>query len=139
MRLGRSGSTGMEFALIALPLMILVFGGVELGRLMWTRNALQQTAVATARCMGVHQKPCVLGTVVDSAKSVAYATNHALGFSVTIPSTGVAVTPSGTCGGQSGFALVTLTLVFRTAVPALLPTLGTGSTLVTSACFPNQS
>ena len=51
----RSGSSAVEFALILLPLTMLIFGGVEFGRLMWTRNGMQQTAVNVARCMGVRQ------------------------------------------------------------------------------------
>ena len=62
-----------------------------------------------------------------------------LGFSVAIPSSGVSVTASGTCGGQSNFALVTLTLTFKTAVPLLLTSLGLNPVLITNACFPNQT
>lgn len=135
----RSGATAVEFALVVAPLLTLIFGGIEFGRILWTRNAMQQTAIATARCMGVHQAPCAILQVVDVTKSIAFARSNALGLSVAIPAAGVAVTPSGTCGGQSGFALVTLTVTFRTAVPKLLTSLGQNPVLVTNACFPNQT
>jgi Flp pilus assembly protein TadG len=135
----RSGTTAVEFALILVPLLTLIFGGIEFGRLLWTRNAMQQTAVAAARCMGVRQAPCSTGGVTDVAKTVAFARSHALGLSVAIPATGVAATAIGSCGGQGGFALVTLTVTFRTAVPKLLTSLGQNPVLVTNACFPNQT
>lgn len=135
----RSGSSAVEFALIVLPLTMLIFGGVEFGRLMWTRNGLHQTAVNVARCMGVRQFSCSTGGVTDTSKTIAYAQNRMLGFSVTIPASGVAVTASGTCGGQANFALVTLTLTFTTAVPLLLTSLGVSPVLITNACFPNQT
>ncbi|QYE36591.1 pilus assembly protein [Polymorphobacter sp. PAMC 29334] len=135
----RSGSSAVEFALVLVPLMMLLFGGIEFGRLLWTRNAMQQTAVATARCLGVHQSQCATGGVPNVTKAVTFAQTNALGLSVAIPAAGVAVTASGTCGGQTGFALVTLTLTFRTAVPKLLTSLGANPVLVTNACFPNQT
>lgn len=135
----RAGSSAVEFALIVVPLMMLLLGGIEFGRLMWTRNALQQTAVNVARCMGVRMFSCSTSGVTDTVKTVAYARNRMLGYSVAIPSSGVAITASGTCGGQGNFALVTLTLTFTTAAPLLLTSLGLSPVLVTNACFPNQT
>lgn len=129
----RSGATAVEFALVIPPLLTLVFGGIEFGRLLRTRNAMQQTAIAAALCMGVRQAPCSTEGVTDIAKTVAFARNHAFGLSVAIPAAGVAATAIGTCGGQGGFALVTLTVTFRTAVPKLLTSLGQSPVLVTNA------
>lgn len=135
----KSGSAAVEFALILVPFILLLFGGLEFGRLVWTRNALQQTAVATARCMGVRQTACVTGTTIDVTRSIAFAQTQAAGFSVAMPSSAVAVTASGTCASQGGFSRVTITTTFRTVVPLLRPFLGDAYPISVVACFPNQT
>lgn len=135
----RSGSAAVEFALILLPFMLLLFGGFEFGRLIWTRNALQQTAIATARCMGVRQAACVTGTLPDAARSVTFARTRAASFSVAVPAAAVVATAAGTCANQGGFSRVTISTSFRTIVPLLRPILGAAYPITVVACFPNQT
>lgn len=134
----RSGSAAVEFALILLPFVMLIFGGMEIGRLIWTRNALQQTATATARCMAVRQPPCVTGTTTDVTRSVLFARTRAASFSVAMPAAAVVATASGTCASQGGFSRVTITTSFRTILPLMQPILGTSYPITVVACFPNQ-
>ena len=135
----RSGSAAVEFALILLPFILLLFGGIEFGRMIWTRNALQQTAVSTARCMGVRQTPCATGGTIDIARSVTFARTRARSYSVAITAAAVAATASGTCSGQSGLARVTITTNFVTVVPLLRNFLGAVHPITVTACFPNQT
>lgn len=134
----RSGTAAVEFALILLPFMLLVFGGIEFGRLIWTRNALQQTAVATARCMGVRQPPCATSGAVDVARAVTFARTRARSYSVAITTSAVVATASGTCSGQGGFSRVTISTNFVTVVPLLVTAIGRTSPTTVTACFPNQ-
>ncbi len=57
----RSGASAVEFALVLFPLLLVIFGVIEFGRAMWTREALQETAIAGARCMGVLNSNCATG------------------------------------------------------------------------------
>jgi Flp pilus assembly protein TadG len=49
------GTTAVEFALVAPMFLMLVFGAIEFGRILWTEQALQETAIAGARCMAIAQ------------------------------------------------------------------------------------
>ncbi|TRW17315.1 TadE/TadG family type IV pilus assembly protein [Glacieibacterium frigidum] len=135
----RSGSAAVEFALILVPFVLLLFGGMEFGRLIWTRNALQQTAFATARCMGVRQAPCATGLLPDVARSVTFARTRAASFSVAVPAAAVVATAAGTCASQGGFSRVTISTSFRTIIPLLRPILGEAYPIRVVACFPNQT
>ena len=134
----RSGVAAVEFALILMPLMMLVFGGIEFGRLVWTRNALQQTAVATARCMGVRQPPCATSGALDLTRSVTFARTRAASFSVAVTVAAVTATANTTCSGQGGFSRVVIATQFRSVVPLISRVIGTHAINV-AACFPNQA
>ncbi len=51
----RGGTTAVEFALVLPMFLMLVFGGIEFGRLLWMKEALQETAIAGARCVAIAQ------------------------------------------------------------------------------------
>ena len=52
------GATALEFALISPPLLMLLIGTMDVGRLLWTRAALQDAVVRAARCVAVTPKIC---------------------------------------------------------------------------------
>jgi Flp pilus assembly protein TadG len=54
----RRAATAVEFALVALPLFLVSFGAVELGLILWTRNALQAIAADAARCGAIQSSDC---------------------------------------------------------------------------------
>jgi Flp pilus assembly protein TadG len=119
--------------------MLLVFGIIEFGRLFWTREALQEAAIAGARCAGILQTACATGGSFDSGKTTSYVQQVAGGWGLTVPGSGITPTNSAACGGvSSGFSQVTITYRFRTAVPRLLVALAGGDNLTLTACFPNQ-
>jgi Flp pilus assembly protein TadG len=139
----RRGVAALEFALVSIPLMMLAFGTIEFGRLLWTRQALETTAAEVARCIGVLSSSCASGGVYSSGNTTTYAESVASGWGVTLTSTNLTLTASASSGGCSGLgktlAEVTINYTFETAVPGLLPMLSGGSALTGHACFPIQS
>lgn len=57
----RNGSTLIEFAFVLLPLLALIFGGIEMDRMLLAYNALTDSARAGVRYAAVH------GTYADGA------------------------------------------------------------------------
>jgi len=135
----RDGTVALEFALLAVPFLMLSFGIIEFGRLIWTTEALQATAAIGARCMGVLASSCSSSGAYSSTASSTYIVSIASGWNVTIPTSALTLTTSGTCGGVTGFSEVTITYSFQTVVPLLLDSLAAGIPLDVTACFPNQA
>ena len=135
----RSGSSAAEFAITLVPLMTLVFGVLEFGRLIYQQNGLQELAVETARCAATYAAGCSDGTGVFSATATAaFVQAGATARSVTIVPSKVAVTRTATCGGVSGMSQATLSSAFVTSMPAFLTSLAGGVAINATACYPNQ-
>ena len=134
----RDGAAAVEMAMVALPLTILIFGSVEYGRAHWTAQALQDTAVRAARCIGVRQSACSDKGAFDLHKSKAYTVETARGLGLSLDGTRVQIDPAATCGGRSGFVRVTLGYTFSSPLEGVLEKLGKGVTLGAEACFPSQ-
>jgi Flp pilus assembly protein TadG len=136
--LDRSGGAAVEFSAVILTMFTLLFGVTEFGWYMWTANALQQTAIQSARCMGVVATNCASGAAYSSTNTLSYVQSVASTYGVTVPTAGVTLSRAATCGGASGFSQVTINYTFRTAVPNLIT--GLSSVAMTEqACFPNQT
>ncbi|MCB1650883.1 MAG: pilus assembly protein [Alphaproteobacteria bacterium] len=45
----RDGATAIEFALVAIPFLLIIFGVMEGGRLVWSMNAVQYAVEETSR------------------------------------------------------------------------------------------
>ena len=132
------GAAAVEFSLVITAMFTLLFGVTEFGWYMWTANALQQTAIQAARCMGVLASSCASGTTYSSANSRSFVQQVASTYGITVPDAGVVLSNSASCGGASGFSSVTINYTFRTAVPNLIT--GLSSVAMTqAACFPNQA
>lgn len=138
LRLDRSGASAVEFALVLPALLMLAFGAIEYGRLLWTKEALQQTAIAGARCMGILQSSCASGGSFSSANATSYVQQVASGWGITVPSAGVTLTQNATCGSVTGFSQVSLTVTFTSVVPLTVLMPSGGQTLTATACFPNN-
>ncbi len=50
------GVAAVEFALIVLPLLLMVLGIIDGGRMLWTQNSLQYAVEQAARCAVVNSK-----------------------------------------------------------------------------------
>ena len=133
------GATVVEFSLVVIPMLLVLFGTIEFGRLMWTREALQSVANSGARCMGIVQTSCGTSGVYSSDKTSAYVIAQATTMRIPLTSSNITLTQSTTCAGVSGFAKVSISYTFETAVPQLLGSLAAGIPVTASACFPNQT
>jgi Flp pilus assembly protein TadG len=133
------GSSAIEFSLLAVPFLLLIFGTMEFARVLWTREVLKQVATAGARCMGITQPECGSGSTTDSASSTAFIIAEAGRRTLVLTNSNVTVNGSATCGTISGFSQVTLAYTYRPILPVLIPALGSAVTLNASSCFPNQT
>ncbi len=138
-RFDEEGASAVEFALVAVPLLLLVVGTLEFGRLLWTRQLMQSLAISTARCVGVSQSECTVGGSFDSATAKAHVVAEAGRLGVPITAADVTIVPNTTCNGLTGFASVDITYTFVSAAPELIVALLTGPTVSATACFPNQT
>lgn len=139
--LGRSqnGATLVEFALVAPVFLALLFGTIEFGRALWTQQALQQTAIAGARCMALPQTNCVTAAYAySSANTVSYIQGVASQWGISLPSANITQNNAATCGGANGFSQVELTFTFQSVVPYLTSIPTGGIPLSATACFPNN-
>jgi Flp pilus assembly protein TadG len=129
--------------LVAPIFLMLVFGTIEYGRLLWTKQALQQTAIAGARCMAIAQgqiqnSSCASGGSYNTTSTQTYIQNIASGWGLSIPTANITLNNAATCGGTTGFSQVTLTSTFNTPVPAIVLLPAGGTTLTATACYPNN-
>jgi Flp pilus assembly protein TadG len=131
------GATAVEFALVVGPLLLLLFAVVEVGRLLWTVNAVQETAIAGARCMGVRNTACSTGGTYNASSTGNYVQRVANDWGVTLTSANITLNDSASCAGVAGFSQVTITYSFHTIVPLITGL--AGDPLTASACFPHQS
>lgn len=134
----RRGASAVEFALVAGPLALLLFGTMEFGRLMWLRQALEETATAGARCMGIPQPQCTTGGVFDQATARAFILSEAAGWGLAVTPADLVINRAGTCSGLPDFSTVAISYTFSSAVPILFEAIGAGPAITSQACFPNQ-
>ena len=132
------GGSAVEFSLLVTIFATVVLGALEYGWYMWTANALQQTALQTARCMGILQTNCAPSRTYSASSSQTYAQQVAAGYGITVPTASISVTNAATCGGAANLSKVTISYTYQSSVPVLLPGLSS-QPLAESACFPNQS
>jgi Flp pilus assembly protein TadG len=117
-----SGATALEFALIAFPLILLILGAIEGGRMLWMRNALQYAVERAARCAVVTPSTCGTLTQIQSyAASQDYSTSGAT-FSEPTPAS---------CGTGTE---VSASLVYTPLIPLPLSV-----TIAASSCRPGSS
>jgi Flp pilus assembly protein TadG len=140
-RRDQSGATAVEFSLILLPFLTMLFGGFEFARLSWTREALQEVAISGARCMGVIASDCASGGSYDASSTKTYMHDRARSLGVNVPTANIAVDRAATCAGVSNgtlnFSSVTVTHTFSTVAPQLIEALAGSTALSATACFPN--
>ncbi|MCC2975072.1 pilus assembly protein [Sphingomonas sp. PL-96] len=127
----RRGASAVEFALVAPVLLAFILLLIEGGRMLWTQQALQEVASATARCLALGAEGC---ETPAAAAQFARARGPARGISLV----GATITPrlNQTCNGTAGMAQVAIVLPFQVA-GGLLP--GGPSELDASACYPALS
>ncbi len=135
-RSGERGAAAVEFALVVPVFITLMLGVCEYARFAWTNEAVQETAFAGARCVGMTLNNCSVSGVYNESSAVAFIQSEAQKWGVTIPSTGIQISTATSCNGVSGFSQVRLSYTFQSFIPALVNFLSTGKVITGSACFP---
>lgn len=133
----RRGSTAVEFALAVTPLLMMILGGIELGRFAWTVQAVQAVATDAARCVGLRLNSCASSSNPSVALTQDYAIAAGEDWNMTLARSQVVVSSAGTCGGATSMSRVTVSYVF-TAAGGMISALASVP-VSASACFPNLS
>ncbi|NTH16758.1 pilus assembly protein [Agrobacterium rhizogenes] len=134
----RAGASAVEFALVMPVFLLMLFGIIEFGRLFWTSHALHETAIATARCMGIPQLECEDGGAYNPSQAIAFAETKGAGWFVSLDPASITLDHSASCYSVEGFSRVKITYQFTTVVPDLLTSLAGGTILSAEACYTNQ-
>ena len=124
----RRATTAVEFGFVGSMMLLLTFGTIDLGMLLWTKSAMQSTAAIAARCAAISSPLC---TDVPS-----YAATLANGWIMpgAVSASNVQLSSVTTCNSATGtFEQVTITASFWANV---LPWPFHGQTLTASACYP---
>jgi Flp pilus assembly protein TadG len=137
--MGRHATTAIEFALVAIPFLLVIFGTLEFARFSWTNEALQKTVIAGARCMGLLQSGCGTGGVYSPSMTTSYVQTMATAWAITVPTSGISLNNAASCAGVSGFSQVTVSYTFKTVVPVFLTSIAAGIPISATACFPNNA
>ncbi len=127
------GATAVEFALVIGPLLLLLVGTIEVGRLMWSGHALDEVAISTARCMGIYAPSCAIDEEIRPDLVTAYVANAALSWGIVVASDAINLSTSAGCAVETGFLRVALSMRFDSVLPGL-----SGMQLNAEACFPSQ-
>ncbi len=124
----RSGVAAIEFAIVGSVFLLLLLGTIQIGLLWWTENALQTTAMLTARC-------AALGSCTNPA-AFAVSTAGKFTFSNAITANEVSVSSGSSCNSLSGYNQFTKVTITSTvwANSLISPLLGTS--INASACYP---
>lgn len=128
-----NGATAVEFALVVGPLLLLFLGVIEVGRLMWLGHALDEVAMAGARCIGIHAPGCAVNEQIVPAMATVFVQQAAQGWGLVLQPEDVSLATSEGCGVETGFLRVALTFRFDSVLPGLA-----GTQLDAEACFPSQ-
>lgn len=125
------GAVAIEFAFIALPLMLLLGGSVEIGRYVWTRLALQDAASVGARCLGLQVAPCFEAGAMDLDGTKGLVQEQGTAWAIVIAGDAITAEQTGACQGVDDFAKVGIRHRFTYVLPIL-----TDNWIEVEACFP---
>ncbi len=127
-----AGASATEFALVAPVFLMFLFLILDGGRIMFTKQALNELASATARCAAIKATGC---TTVSATQNWAAARGVARSM-LSITAANVTVVQSTTCNGQSNMATAAISMTYKKGALTLLPQSVIPSTLTSNACFP---
>lgn len=123
-----TGAAVVELALLAPAILLLMLGTIEVSRMAWTRQTLDDVAYSAARCMAVS------GACATSSAQKAYAVDRAAGYGIAI--TDAAVTPAAAvnCRGFPNSSRITIVAPTASPLNGFLPALP--NSITAQACFP---
>ena len=125
----KHGASVVEFALVAPVLLAFIMLLIEGGRMEWTRQAIQEVAVNTARCMAVGKNECASNPGI-----IQYAQQRGNDWGVSLAAATITPSVNHTCNAVAGMRRVDIDLPYQTVVGMLFP--GVPRQLQASACFP---
>jgi Flp pilus assembly protein TadG len=120
------GNTVIEFAFVGLLFIGLILGVVEVGRVLWTLNALHYGAQQAARCAAVNSTLCGTNALLQSWAA-------GIGGS-TLPGSAFTLTTGATCATGVTGAMVTATYQLKLYIPYL----NMNPNLSATSCFPTS-
>ncbi|OQP88265.1 hypothetical protein BTR14_02130 [Rhizobium rhizosphaerae] len=136
----RQGATAVEFAILIGPMMLLLFGGIEVSRVMWINHALEKVALTSARCIGIRNNACSNAGAYDASRANSYVITAAAGLGITLVASNIVIEDGATCYGATGFSKVTLTKTVTSPIPKLIDLLSNSAHQLTAqACFPTAA
>lgn len=117
---GRQGTTTVEFAIVIMAMILLVFGTIEWGRMLWTRQIVMHAANMAARCSSI-SSPLCNGTNTPAS----YAASVAAANGIKLPVADVTYTaPVGKCtstsGGSMQYYQISVSYTFSSPLTTLL-------------------
>lgn len=128
LRHNRRGGTMVEFAIVAPTFLMFVFLILDGGRMMYTRQALNEVALAAARHYALDT------TISNGQLKTWIIANSRLGM--TSSNTTVATNPNTTCNSLPGaVATVTITMPFHRGAMSLLPQSVVSTSQSATGCF----
>lgn len=134
MRLARDarGGSTIEFAFLAPIFLMMIFLLLDGGRMLFTKQALNEAAAAGARCAALKPTGCTTTAEVQSWTATRGSQRSRLSLTTAM----VTVTMAGSCNGQSNMAQVTIAKPYTKTAMNLLPQSLAPSTLTSTSCFP---
>jgi hypothetical protein len=118
----QSGATVVEFALVGGLFLGLILGVIEVGRLLWTLNALHYGAQQAARCAAVNSTLCGSNNLLQTWAA-------GIGGS-TLPGSAFSLDTGAACGMQ---------VTASYSMQLYIPYVNMNPTLTATACFPKSS
>jgi Flp pilus assembly protein TadG len=135
-RAANAGTATLEFGIVAPVLVLLMFGALEFGRMIWEIQQLQLVSQQTARCVAIGSSACP--TPASYAVTQASARGVVgLGTSnVAVATVSSSTSPAPTCVPPNANTMVqvTISLPFTSSVAGLIPSLN--RTLTAVSCYP---
>jgi Flp pilus assembly protein TadG len=126
------GSAAIEFGLVLPFLIALIYGVIELSRMLWGLGVLNFAVEQGARYAAVN---CASGCSTDAAHYAASYAGLAIGLAP--DASQFTVDTGSTCGSGVAGARVSVSVAFTTAVLQLLPNGNAFSvTLAAQSCYP---
>ena len=116
---GTTATTSLEFGLVAFVPVLMMFGVIEFGRLLWTRQIMMHVADLTARCYSINSVQC-RGTNTPASYAVALAARDGLALASSNITTGAQPSCDSSTGGTVKYYTIGISFTFRSAVGTLL-------------------
>lgn len=130
----QSGSSAVEFSILAAPAFLCIFGAIETSRYFWAYSALQETATDAARCVALRTINCSSDqTSANTTLIEKYIKDQAKIRGIDPNKLSVSILDDAPCRGSSNFSSVTITFDFNN-----IYTMYQDKTINVSGCFPNQ-